>query len=388
MATTTYIDNQPPTVNAAWLNDVNDFIYNETARDISVITTAYTPQLTGPAHQEGLVFYDDNSKTLSYYNDATDVTVNIAQESLVRVRNNTGSTILNGEVVYISGALGNRPTIAKARADSVSTSAATIGLVTHDIANNVDGYVTVAGVVNGLNTNAFAEGTTLYLSAATAGAVTSTQPAFPNQSIIVGRVTRQHITQGSILVTMFSSSDKLPLTGGTLSGNLAVQGSVDFSTTLSVQGNATLGNAATDLHTVNGGLSITRTSVTSPVATDGNVFSGTYTPTLTNVTNVSSSTANSTQYMRVGNVVTVAGTVTIQATVATTDTQLDMSLPVPTNLVNSFNLGGTGGSVSAGEYGESIGIFGDFTNDRAQLRLRPSVTSANLYGFTFSYLVM
>jgi hypothetical protein len=76
------------------------------------------------------------------------------------------------------------------------------------------------------------------------------------------------------------------------------------------------------------GLSISSTGVTSPATADGNVFSGTYTPTLTNGANVSSSTATACHYMRVGNVITVGGQLSITATAANTDTQVTMTLPV------------------------------------------------------------
>ena len=50
------------------------------------------------------------------------VTNQIGQETWVRVRNNTGSDIGDGKAVYISGVVGNRPTIALARANTEATS--------------------------------------------------------------------------------------------------------------------------------------------------------------------------------------------------------------------------------------------------------------------------
>lgn len=158
------------------------------------------PTLVNPAWKEGRLFYDMDEKALSYYNEVNGVTVNLGQENYIRVTNKTGSTILNGTPVYINGAQGFRPTIALAKADALATSESMIGVVTNDIANNGTGYATTLGLVHDLNTNAYAEGDVLYLSAATAGAFTTTRPTDANYVVRVAIVTKQHLTQGHILV--------------------------------------------------------------------------------------------------------------------------------------------------------------------------------------------
>ena len=155
---------------------------------------------SAPAWTEGKVFYDPVDHTLAYYNDVSGVTVNVGQEMLIRVRNNTGSTLTDGQLVYINGATGNRPTVALAKADTEATSSGTIGMVTAPIANNADGYITTVGLVHGLDTSGIAEGTALYLSPATAGGYTSTKPVAPNHMVLIGYVTRSHVTLGTILV--------------------------------------------------------------------------------------------------------------------------------------------------------------------------------------------
>ncbi len=123
--------------------------------------------------------------------------------TLVRqIRNETGSTITKGTVVYISGASGNKATVSKAIATSDSTSAQTFGLVQADIPNNQNGYVVVRGDLIGVDTSAFADGTQLYLSGSVAGAVTSSKPVAPLHMVYVGIVTRQHATQGQIEVAI------------------------------------------------------------------------------------------------------------------------------------------------------------------------------------------
>jgi hypothetical protein len=153
---------------------------------------------TGVTYDEGLLYYDDDRKALTFFNDETEVALNIGQEVWAHVRNATGSTITNGQVVYINGATGDKPTIALADADTEATSRL-IGLATHNIENNSNGFVTIAGEVGGLNTSAFSEGDLLYLSS-TAGGLTTTKPGDGKHNRVVGVVARAHATQGSIFV--------------------------------------------------------------------------------------------------------------------------------------------------------------------------------------------
>lgn len=135
--------------------------------------------------------------------------------------------------------------------------------------------------------------------------------------------------------------------------------------------------------TSGGGFLISRTTVTSPVTNDGNVFSGTYTPTLTNTTNITSSTAFGSQYMRVGNVVTVSGRVTIDPT-ATGSITLGVSLPIASTIANTQQCCGT----SANAYGDVIQIIGDATNLRATFTGTVADAGSRLYAYSFTYLVV
>jgi hypothetical protein len=122
------------------------------------------------------------------------------------------------------------------------------------------------------------------------------------------------------------------------------------------------------------------------VADDGNVFSGTYTPTLTNTTNIAASTANICQYMRVGNVVTVSGTVVIDPT-ATGRIVLGLSLPIASALTLATQCGGT--FASAGTTTVNVGsVTGDATNDRATFDGVVADAASRTYAFTFTYRVL
>lgn len=114
------------------------------------------------------------------------------------------------------------------------------------------------------------------------------------------------------------------------------------------------------------------------------VLSGTYTPTLTGVTNVAASSANVCQWMRVGNMITVAGIVGIDPTAAAA-TELGVSLPVASNFTTNLELGGTFGDHTTAA---NIGIIrADATNDRARFLINTPDTANRNYSFIFMYQV-
>jgi len=117
-----------------------------------------------------------------------------------RVRNSTGATLTKGTAVYISGATGQLPTVSKALATSDATSAQTLGLITSDLNNNSNGYVTIIGLVDDLDTSAYTDGVQLYLSPTTAGALTVTKPYAPQHLVYVAVVAHAHPVHGKLIV--------------------------------------------------------------------------------------------------------------------------------------------------------------------------------------------
>lgn len=168
---------------------------------LSASTSAltFTPVL-GPTYSAGKLVYDADNESLTFYNNDSNVSMQIGQEIWIRVTNVTGSTIPNGSVVYISGASGGLPTIAPALSSAAATTVGA-GLTTEAIANNAIGYVTCIGVVRGLDTSAFTAGQTVYISSTVAGGLTATAPTAPNYRYRVGIVAVSSATVGSIHVT-------------------------------------------------------------------------------------------------------------------------------------------------------------------------------------------
>jgi hypothetical protein len=127
-----------------------------------------------------------------------DVTLQIGQENLIHVKNLSGTTLTNGTVVYVTGASGSKLTIDRADSAMEGTSAATIAIMTQELGNNAVGYATTEGLVRGLNTAAYGEGSAIYLNSN--GAFSTTKPVTPDHLVPVGWVVRSHATEGSIFV--------------------------------------------------------------------------------------------------------------------------------------------------------------------------------------------
>jgi len=148
-----------------------------------------------PSHVVGRLHWAEEDKTLDL--DLEDGTMlQIGQETLIRAQNNTGATILNGQVVYINGAQGNRATVGLADSDILSASSV-IAMATQNVLNNNTGFFTAFGLVRDLNTNAFNEGDEIYLSSA-AGGFTNIMPNYPQNKVSVGYIIRKHATNGSV----------------------------------------------------------------------------------------------------------------------------------------------------------------------------------------------
>jgi hypothetical protein len=191
--------------------------------DTSIATTAFvkvqgyitSAALTGYAPLASPVFTGNPTAPTPTFgdNDTSIATTAFVQSALlggtavarnleVEVRNQSGSTIAAGSIVYISGATGNKPLITLAQANNDTNSAQTIGFVKTSIANNGTGYVIVRGELENIDTSALTEGVQLYLSPTTAGTWTTTKPSAPQHLVYVGIVIRSHPTLGTILVAV------------------------------------------------------------------------------------------------------------------------------------------------------------------------------------------
>ena len=219
----------------------------------------------------------DGSVTVTTTGSTADLSVAVAASTtnvVCYVRNATGATLTKGTVVYINGATGQNPTVTKAQANNDTNSAQTLGLMSADLANNSNGYVTIIGLITNINTSAFTDGEQLYLSPTTAGALTATKPYAPSHLVYVAIVEHAHPTQGKLFVKvqngyeldeLHNVSAQSPSNGQTIIYNA--------TTSLWEKGNLTAGtgisvsNGAGSITVNNTG--VTSVSVTSPVASTG-----------------------------------------------------------------------------------------------------------------------
>ena len=154
--------------------------------------------------------WNDSDGTVDVGLKGGNVTLQVGQESVLRVVNKTATNVnlleANYQAVRVTGAQGQRLKVDLAQATNDTLSAETIGLVTETINNNQEGFITTSGLVRGINTTGSLQGETwvdgdvLYLSPTTAGNATKVKPTAPNHLIILGYVIHAHINQGSIFV--------------------------------------------------------------------------------------------------------------------------------------------------------------------------------------------
>lgn len=146
----------------------------------------------------GLV-WDDGEGTLSFGLKGGNLNLEIGQENIALCYNGTASAIAKGDVVYVSGAQGQRPSIAIATAATEQGSSKVFGIAAESIASGAEGFVATFGVVPEINTQGFTEGAALWLSASP-GKFTQTKPLSPNHLVFVGYCLKANASSGRIFV--------------------------------------------------------------------------------------------------------------------------------------------------------------------------------------------
>jgi hypothetical protein len=118
---------------------------------------------------------------------------------LAKVHNDAGSTLLKGEIVYLSGANGDVASVKRANNKYDSTSATTIGMVKDNIANNDTGWVVTQGQISKINTSAFNPGDIVYLDSID-GKFTKTKQYAPYHLVFIGVVERANAGNGQLYI--------------------------------------------------------------------------------------------------------------------------------------------------------------------------------------------
>lgn len=177
------------------------------------------------------------------------------------------------------------------------------------------------------------------------------------------------------------------LNGGT---GLAVEANLGFDSFMRVNnGDTTITLAQVDPNYANSTptyTNITTTTINNFIAPS----SGSYTPTLTDVANISShGTVSDLTYLRVGNSCTVSGRVSIDPTSPSTTTELGVSLPFASNFSLFTDCGGTASASFGGVVAQVCGIRADTTNDRAALIFTSTANvAASDWAIHFTYKII
>ena len=125
-------------------------------------------------------------------------------ETYMRVKNDTGSQINNGEVVGFVGVNGEIK-VAPFIANNTANELYFVGVATHDMPDQDIGPITVYGKVRGIDTTGpgaetWSVGDILYASPTTAGLLTNVRPTAPNGVIVIAAVLTVDATDGEIMV--------------------------------------------------------------------------------------------------------------------------------------------------------------------------------------------
>lgn len=113
-----------------------------------------------------------------------------------------------------------------------------------------------------------------------------------------------------------------------------------------------------------------------------NIKSGTYTPTLTNITNITSSTPSVWTWLRDGNAVTVSGSLDFQQT-ANGSFEIQATLPIASNITSQSEAGGIGSSSLSGD---AFAILGGTGNVR--LLGNDNDHTNHTHSVTFTYRIV
>jgi hypothetical protein len=329
--------------------------------------------------------------------DAT-YTHRFGQAIVERGRNNTGTTISAGKVVYISGAQGNNPTITMANPDSVNSSRV-IGITVESIADNATGFVMVTGKLDGINTSGFTVGAALYLDTTTGGLTQSLLPP-PHNVVYVGQALNS-TNNGRIFIrpspplasdtTLGNASEQIAPTQQAVKKYVttAISGKMNYTDTVALSNRINTKQSYSDTTTWDA----TRSWVTGqiPSLTGYQLYSDTSTFDATRSwvngqgygtgTVSSVAVANGFGLSISGSPVTTTGTITATVDTSKVATKADVNAKGNGTVTSVGATGGTGISIS----GSPITSAGTFTVTNTAPDQTVSLTGAGTVSVTGTY---
>ena len=173
---------------------------NNTLAVTGDITTADSLQFDTAAAEAvaaGKLYYSSAYGTLAHgLSDGSELIDGV--DLVTYVTNAEATDLVKGEVVYIYGAQGDRPSVKRADNLGDSTSSKTLGIVKNNINTGSAGYVVTQGIVTNLNLGTYTAGDVLWLG--TGGEFTATKPTYPAHLVFIGVVLRANAGNGLVYV--------------------------------------------------------------------------------------------------------------------------------------------------------------------------------------------
>lgn len=160
-----------------------------------------------PPNQEGQVWWDSENHTLAIKPDITSSTLQVGQETWLRYV--AGEDITNGNAIYITSLFDadGHPVCKKAIADGSRTKYGVVAVATNDAISGSHNLATISGVVNDLDTSMYPAGSPIFLSETIAGGYRIGPPDEPHERVLIGYITYQNVTQGSLYVGIVGVPD-------------------------------------------------------------------------------------------------------------------------------------------------------------------------------------
>jgi hypothetical protein len=210
------------------------------------------------------------------------MTIHAGQDTVLRVYNNTGSSIAAGSAVYLTGETGAVPTIAKATASGTIDQAYAIGVLPTAIADSAYGFAVTGGIVF-FDTSHLTAGERVNVGT-TAGSTQVDAPSYPNFATDLGLCLLASSSNGCVYIEVeHHAFEVLRVTGNshfgadvTVAGDLTVLGTqtVADSNNIAISGAFNYLNRGDSIGDTNTGFSGT--------GLDDGVYTGHYTGTASN----------------------------------------------------------------------------------------------------------
>lgn len=208
-----------------------------------------------------------------------------------------------------------------------------------------------------------------------------------NLTLLMDDANRQLTISGDASLDQGVTSSSSPSFNNiTLSNGGSLRTGLTAGNTLLLQARDTDGNFYETFATLTAGTTPTFDLGAGTTIGGKALLSGTYTPTRTNVTNITSSTVQDAQYIRFGPIVAVSGRCTIDPTSASVATELGLTLPFASTtglftMISGVCNSSNGVSISAG-------VEADISNNRAAIRyINTTETASKNFHYVYIYII-